>query len=191
MEETATIFKSVPAEAWVGLVGVCIGALLSVLGVWLSNRSTLRHLKYQLSHEREAKERELARERYEELYVLVEHWLNGLAGVYLNLNLVMQEKIDYNSHLEHVIENAGANEHDFQRLEMIVNIHGLPVKPEYDSVIEARTLLNAISAQHKRQFKAGNTGGSKYYGPFVAAQETIEQRGQVLLKAIASAARRA
>lgn len=77
----------------------------------------MKHLKYQLNHEKEMLEQYLRRERYEELYVLVEHWLNGLFGVFLNLYLVMQGKIDYNTHLDYVTESAGSTKHDLQRQE--------------------------------------------------------------------------
>jgi hypothetical protein len=180
---------NVPTEAWIGLVGVCVGALLSVLGVWLSNRATLKHLKIQLQHERDLKAENLLRERFEELYVLVEHWLNGLFGNYMSLNMVMQGKLTYNQHLDQIIENGNSSKHDFQRLEMIINIYALSIKEKYDAVMEARSKLNEISTVHKLEYEKGNIDGSIFLDAFIVAQVTIEKRGGVLLEAIASETR--
>jgi hypothetical protein len=51
MDEFWLIVSTAPAEAWVGLLGVLFGSLLTTLSVWLTNRSNRKHLKIQLEHE--------------------------------------------------------------------------------------------------------------------------------------------
>jgi hypothetical protein len=61
---------SVPSEAWMALTGAIIGSGLTLVGVWLTNRSSIEILHIQLAHERHAKREELYRARLEELYVM-------------------------------------------------------------------------------------------------------------------------
>ena len=52
--------------------------LFAVLGVWISNRSSLRQLEVRLQHEADRDAREALRQRLEELYALVGRWSNEL-----------------------------------------------------------------------------------------------------------------
>ena len=102
MKEILELISKVPSEAWVGLLGVIVGAVLSIFGVWLTNRSNIKQLKIQLNHEKFTKETEIKRERLEELYILVSQWLNVMFGHSLKLSLVMRGDIDYNQYLDQV-----------------------------------------------------------------------------------------
>ena len=89
-----------PSEAWVGLLGVIIGAVLSIIGVWLTNRASIKQLNTQLEHEKSVKADALKREKLEELYILVDNWLGGVSSHYIKLTLVMRGEIDYNQYLD-------------------------------------------------------------------------------------------
>lgn len=89
-----------PSEAWVGLLGVIIGAVLSIIGVWLTNRASIKQLNTQLEHEKSVKADALKREKLEELYILVDNWLGGVFSHYIKLTLVMRGEIDYNQYLD-------------------------------------------------------------------------------------------
>lgn len=105
-EQATKILTIIPSEAWLGLLGVLVGAIISIFGIWLTNRSNSNQLRMQLLHEKESHENAIKRERLEELYVLVGHWLIGLSGHYISLSMVMQGKLNYNQHLDLMINDG-------------------------------------------------------------------------------------
>lgn len=71
--------SGLPNTIYIG-VGAVLGALISIFGVWLSNRSSVELLLIQHNNEKSIRANELKREKLEELYVLVDKWLNGMTG---------------------------------------------------------------------------------------------------------------
>ena len=74
-----------PPEAWLTLLGVLLGSILTTLGVWLTNRANTKQLKIQLVHDKELYRQKITKERLEELYVLSGHWLSYMLKNYLTL----------------------------------------------------------------------------------------------------------
>lgn len=180
-------FGTIPFETWIGLLGVFLGSMMSILGVWLSNRSNLNQLYAQFKHEQDINKKDLNRERLEELYVLFSDWLSMFACICLSEFRVIQGDISYDNHLDNVINMEP--KYDFNRLEMIVYIYGHSLKPEYQKVIEARAELNEISAKFKDSYKSGDVDSKKYLEPHIAAQLKIEKYGEELKTAIANLAK--
>lgn len=191
MDKILEVLSKAPSEAWVGLLGIIIGAALSILGVWLSNRSNIKQLTIQLQHEKETNAASLRREKLEELYILVDKWSSGIFGHYLNLTLVMRGEIDYNQYLDQVIEQGKENTVDFSRLGMIVDIYGLELQSSYERLMEAREELNKISAAHKQAYKSGDVDGKKYLKPYTDAQLKLEALTESFKKEIAEHAKNA
>jgi len=73
MESILQAIQNAPAEAWVGLLGVLFGSLLTTFGVWLTNRANAKQIKAQLEHDERLHRQRLTKERLEELYILVCH----------------------------------------------------------------------------------------------------------------------
>lgn len=157
------------------MLGVIVGALLSIFGSWLSTRSSAKQLKVQLEFEKSETERRVRRERLEELYVLLGNWLSGLFGHSMTLILVMRGQIDYNQYLDQVIEMGRKRKHDFNRLEMIIDIYAQSLKPSYQRILEARETLNDIADEHKRSYKAGDFDGERFLKPYSEALLLIDE----------------
>jgi len=87
MDNILEILCKVPPEAWIGLIGVVIGATLSILGVWLTNRSSIKQLNIQLLHEKTTNSNLRKKEKLEELYILIDKWLGGIFGHYLKITV--------------------------------------------------------------------------------------------------------
>jgi len=190
MNELFEILAKAPSEAWVGLLGVAVGAVLSIFGVWLANRSSITQLHIQLEQERSAKEDNLKRERLEELYLLIDKWLGGIFYNYLQLSLVMRGEIDYNQYHDQVIEYGKDNHVDFSRLGMIVGIYGHELESSYEKIMAAREEFNKVSLKHKHSYEAGDIDGEKYLKPFTAAQIKIEELTESFKKEIAEHVKR-
>jgi hypothetical protein len=172
----------IPSGAWIGLAGVVIGAIISIFCVCLTNRSNTNQLRMQLEHERQSRTEDLKRERLEELYILVGHWLNMFAGHYISLSMVMQGKLDYNQHLDQVIEGSKKQSHDFNRLRMLLDIYARELKPAYEKVLEARDELNEIATKHRHAYERGDLDGKRFLKPYTTTQLKIERLGEALKK---------
>ncbi|WP_337052437.1 hypothetical protein [Pseudoxanthomonas sp. USHLN014] len=177
-----------PTEAWVGLFGVLFGSLLTTFGVWLTNRSNTKQLKIKIDHERQIQQQRQAKERLEELYILVSHWLQAMFSNNLHLSLVMKGRTDYNQYLDAVISNGKASGLDFSRIEMIVNVYGHRLRDAYQSCISARENVNMVISDHKAAYLAGNAG-HVYLAPFTSAQLELERACEELRSLIAAEAR--
>ena len=103
--------------------------------------------------------------------------------------MVMQGKLDYNQHLDLFISEGNKHKHDFNQLEMILNVYAHELKPAYDKIIEARTELNEISRKHKQSYEQGDINGEEFLQPYTKAQLKIESFGEELLKQIAKHAK--
>lgn len=178
--------KNVPIEAWIGLAGVVFGSLLTTFGVWLTNRSNLAQLKRQLEHEDKRVNGRVAKERFEELYVLASAWLNGFFNNYLHLMNVMKGIATYGDYQDVLIaQGAGV---DFSRIEMIVGIYGGDIENSYQEVLSARSKLNVIIYEHKVAYDRGEPG-EKFMAEFDRAQRSLEEKCENFRTAIARAAR--
>ena len=190
MTKILLTLNSAPAEAWIGLLGVFFGSLLTTFGVWLTNRSNRKQLKIQLEHEELLHRQRLSRERLEELYVLVSHWVNKIFSSFLNLTLVMQGHTDYNQYLDSITNDKSSKNYDFSRLEMIVGIYGLQIQSAYETALAARENINSVVAAHKSAYKRGESG-ELFLKPLTDAQTEFIAAGDALKEVIAKAARNA
>ena len=189
MNEILTLLSKAPSEAWVGLLGVLIGAVISIVGVWLANRSNIEQLKIQLEHQKQTNDILLKKEKLEELYILVDKWLGGVFFHYLNLTMVMRGEIDYNQYLDMVKKDGKEKTVDFTRLSMIVDIYGHELQTSYKKIMDARDELNKVSIAHKRAYKAGDFEGETYLKPYTTAQIKLEKLTELFKKEIAAHAK--
>jgi hypothetical protein len=173
-----------PDTVYIG-IGAILGALISVSGVWLTNRSSIKQLIIQHNNEKTVKADELKREKLEELYILIDNWLNAMFSQYLMLSSVMKGDIDYNQYLDSVIEKGNQQNVDFCRFEMIVNIYSNDLEPYYQQLMTARDDINKIISSHKAAYKSGDFNGEKYITPFNAAMNKLEKLGSSFKKEIA------
>ena len=163
-----------------GLIGVIIGALISLVGVVISNRAGIKQLQLQLSHEKEREQSNIKKQRLEELHVLVTHWLTSLFSYYLNTRSFIEGKFDY----------VGTEQKaELQRIESIIDIYSPELRPPYDEVIDARTNMNSIALMHRREYDQGVNEGEKFLKSFDQASADIDKYGESLKAEIAQLAR--
>lgn len=182
------ILKSVDIKSWIGLAGVILGALLGLIGVFFANKSNLLRLQFQLKNERQRYHSQVKREKLEELYVLVGHWVNYFFSNYLKLILVMKGEIDYNQYLDEIISDGKDQKNNFQRMEMILHIYGRELLPTYNKVLECRKKVNKISATHNADYKKGKLNGEQYIEPYTTVHLQLENAIEELKNEIAELA---
>jgi hypothetical protein len=182
--------NAAPAEAWVGLIGVIAGSLLAIFAAWLTSKANRRQLKIQLEHEERMHRQRVAKERLEELYSLVTHWVNAIFSDSLYLTLVMEGHKDYNGYLD-IINELHENKTtavDFSRLRMILGIYGETLNDSYDKAIVVRDKIFDLREEHKQAYKSGKTGAN-YIKPLKSLQIEFDSAAEVLLADIAKVAR--
>ena len=173
--------------ALVAIVGSVITALSTLAGVYITNRLTYDRLTVQLEYE-QARERErFLRERLEELHVLIAEWIIFVAVFHLPITKVMRGEISYNAALDLI------NEHEltppnFQRMEMVVELYFPTLRDKYNQLMKARDELSSIVDAHKEQYRIGQTDGSAFRRPFMAAQLAVDARATELKAEIAKLA---
>jgi len=155
------------------LVGGAVGFLVSVGKDWLLE-----------DKKQKEKNKQLKRERLEELHILISHWSNNLLGNGLNLLAVMQEKLDYNQYLDLIIEKEV--NYDFQRIEMILNIYASELDETHNKLLELRGELNDIAIKYKHQYESGNFDGEIFIKPYVEIQIKFEKYVNILKNEIAN-----
>ncbi len=160
--------------------GAAIGAVIALTGVLLTNRSNTARLKMQLDHDAGQRKAQVLRDRGEELYVLVENWLNSFSGHYLNISFVMQGKLTYDQALDLDKEALGRSGLQFSRIALLIDIYFPGSRSGYDQMINARTKVNKVECAFKHAYDRGDFDGEKFLRPYVEAQKEIEAAGEVL-----------
>lgn len=156
------------------LASAALGGAVALVGVFLTNRGNTNRLLAQLDHDNRKKKEELLRDRGEELYELVDKWINGILGHYLSRMSVMREKISYNESLDIDAKQLQGKGINFGRIEMLIDVYFPQMRAQYDVVISRRTKANQYVAEHKFAYERGNTDGTKFLKPFTAAQVEME-----------------
>jgi len=189
MENILQALRDVPA-AWVGLLGVIFGSLLTTLGVWLTNQSNAKNIKVQLEYDEKLYRQRVTKERLEELYILVCHWQHAMFSNFINLTLVMEGHTDYNQYLDSISASKPKDGIDFNRLEMILDVYGTKVHDAHDEAIKIREKINVIINDHKAAYRRGEPG-HRFLPQFRQAQLEFENACDLLKAAIAESARNA
>jgi len=188
MESVLQALQRAPAEAWVGLLGVLFGSLLTTFGVWLTNRSNAKQIKLQIEHDERLHRQRVTKERLEELYILVCHWYSGMFEIFGHLTLVMKGQTDYNQYLDSIISMKPPDGVYFSRLQMIIGVYGGQLQSAYDDALKSRDKVNAIISVHKAAYLR-NEPGNKFLPAFTQAQLDLDSACESLKAAIAGAAR--
>jgi hypothetical protein len=131
-------------------------------------------------HEHSKENRNHLRSRGEELFILVDQWLNAIGSNYRGLTIVMQGKLTYNEHLDIIIKNGVPEKFNGGRLEMLIHAYFPSLSGEFDAVKNARTELNSIAGAHKRAYQSGDVDGQRFIDSYLRAQRATEAAGYSL-----------
>lgn len=176
--------------ALVTLATAAITGGVALIGVHLTNRATSDRNDLQIKHGVEQKKKDQLLEKAEELYQLVDQWMNTFSTHFLHLVPVMKGQINYNDYLDTIISYGKEQKANFIRLEMLLHIYFPELSSTYEDVLEQRDVLNKVIASHKRAYKQGDLDGNRFIEPLTNAALEIDRRGEILKTAIAEIARR-
>jgi len=162
----ANLLQSVPSQAWIAFAAAILSSVMTLLGVWLSNRATNQRLKLQFEHEQITKHADLVRNRLEELYVESKKYLNHLFSHYLPYREVMNGALTFNQALDLTIRNGENVNFDPNRVTLLIHMYFPEVQPAFDEIMTVREKLNEIIRGYKEQYNNGQLDGTKWVGAF-------------------------
>jgi hypothetical protein len=118
----------IPIPIYVGFLTALFTAIATLSGVFLTNIANNQRLALQLNHERQTKQKELMREKLEQLYILFKKWDLTVQNVYINYLRAMKGNITYDTLLKIESERSDKSV-DYNRLEMLIDLYFPNIKP--------------------------------------------------------------
>lgn len=182
------LLKQIPATFYIAFLTALFTAGGTLAGVFITNKANNKRLALQLNHEQEIKQKQLIREKLEELYLLFKRWTSITDMMYINHARAMKGDIDYQTMLEMDVERDNKNTFDFNRIEMLIDLYFPNIKPAYERVIGTCTKANQFMLSYGNQCLEGNTDGKKFIAPFLDAQNKFSQEAERVIKLIAEQA---
>ena len=184
MKDYIDLLQRIPSQAWVVLITAILTSALTLISVWLTNRSNNQRLKIQLEHERKKRNEELLRDRLEELYVLSNKFLDRLVSRYVPYRAVMMGQISYDQALDMALEHGSKRDFEPHRVTMLIDLYFPSIKPDFQEILTIRDKLNNIVECHKEQYKTGDTDGSKWLTLFQPLFEELAKKANSFNKVI-------
>lgn len=166
------------------LTSAGVGGAVALVGVYLTNKGNTARQDVQLAHQTQIERAELLRARGEELYELIDKWLNNLFGYYMVKASVMQGKLSYNDGLDLELKNGKTNSGNYGRIQMLIDVYFPAIREQYDCVLSLREATNKYVFLHKRAYERGETDGTAFLKPFTDNQLSLEAAAEKLKEAV-------
>ncbi|MBL0687394.1 MAG: hypothetical protein JJV94_06180 [Sulfurospirillum sp.] len=163
-------------QAPITFIGVLVGSIFTILGIFITNRANTKRVEIQHKHEKETNKENLMRDRLEELYILSDKYFNTLVSHQLPLRMVMKGEISFNDALDLQIERGKEKKFDYNRVNMIIEMYFNELQEPYSEVLKIRDELNNISEGYKNQYKTGDYDGRKWLDLFQPKLELLTQK---------------
>lgn len=156
------ILKLIPSAAWISLSSVILASACTLLGVWLTNKANIQHLKVQLENEKRIHDEDLRRNQIEELYVSSNKYLNSVFTYFLPYKMTMTGELTFNQALDYTVEQGNKNDIEPHRVTMLIKMYFSELQPAFEEIMLLRNNLNKIIQAFKYQYKSGDTDGSEF-----------------------------
>lgn len=169
--------EKLSSELLVALVTAILTAAVALLSVYLTNLNSRRIEEEQFSRESKASNKNLMREKLEELYILFAKWEADIGSIYLTFIPVVSGTLPEKEAWEITGKNQLSEQGSYQRISMLVHMYF----PE---------LLNSLEPVHKaRDIASRFLGGTRPKGAgskeFVQAQQNFENAAKKFLEEVA------
>jgi hypothetical protein len=160
------------------LLSVIAGGCIAFVSSWATNRASFRRSREQYAADRIQAKNADRRAKGEELFVLIQHWMNGLSSNYLTFNGVMKRRLTYNQALDITIEAGNKLSLVFNpaRMELLIDVYFPDCKVEYKAMTILRKNLNAVHAEFKRSYENNEERGDEFLSRYVVIQKDTEAK---------------
>jgi hypothetical protein len=170
--------------AWGSLIATASGAVIAVVSVWLTNAGHTRRQRTQLDHEREKSAREFRRASGEDLYQLVDNWLENLNQIHLLQWRVLSLQLARDHADEIIRDNFRSKPSNLGRIEMLIKAYFPSIEPSYKATLDARTAVNKVVANFDQQLKATGNLPREPFATLQKIQPTFDAAAESLKMAI-------
>lgn len=159
-------------------VGAIVGGGLALLGGYLTQlRDSSR------------RDRDLRREKGEELFVTAAQWDKRLFTYMYRRGSVITGKLTYNQVLDLEIADGKENKTEFDRVQMLIHVYFPETRSAYDRMIAARDKVNEVITEHKQAYEKGDRDGRSFHPQFCKQMDEFIDAREALRLAIISAIR--
>ena len=148
--------SSISSNAWTAIVTAMLTSSLTFMGISFTNRHTLKRLKLQHDHEVKLRDKDIMRERAEELYVNIKSHTRYIFISNMPYYKVMTGKISYEQ-AEKIANDLDKTEYDLSRIHMISDVYFPEIAAELTALIE----FNGEIYNIRQKFLAGYTNGKR------------------------------
>lgn len=179
-----SLVQNIKAETWFTLLGVIVGSIFTILGVYLTNRSNLKNLRVQLGHEKEFRRTEVRRERLEDLYSFVSEWNKAMLSHFLEAKLALEGHVDYNEYLDRLIrmEKPKGN---LERIELITDAYAVEQLATLKEANKYRDAMNSLMQSFKVAYLRGESG-ERFVDPYRKLMQAFNEKCELLKTGIAA-----
>tara|TARA_R110000764_G_scaffold14092_1_gene40434 strand:- start:694 stop:1263 length:570 start_codon:yes stop_codon:yes gene_type:complete len=170
VEQFVDLLRSTPSSALIAFFTALLTSALTLIGVWLTNKSNNERLSIQLEHEGKLKREELFRDRLEELYVESRRYMNAVVTYFLPYRQVMEGELTFNQALDLSIDRGYT--HNPERVHLIMDMYFPELRDSFSDVEKILDKTNSILHGYKLQYKQGDCSGERWLPLF---QESLER----------------
>ena len=120
------------------IIGGAITALSTLCAVLITSRFNLKLARINIDAQTQQKNKERKIQKMEDMYLLFEKWETNLSMVYITYLRCYCGKLDYQSVIDLTKDSTMLAPGDFQKLNMLMNVHFPEIVSEYKKVDDAR-----------------------------------------------------
>lgn len=146
--------------AYIALLGAVITGVFTIAGVYIANLSNRKQLKIQLSHEDERLNKNIRRERVEELYTLFEKWSGVVVIHHTTLRKVMDGFISYNQGLDIQIDRE--LDFDAKRMFTLAELYFEKGHSKLDQIKNILVEASKVQYEFKELYRATGSSSKKH-----------------------------
>lgn len=161
-----------------------VGGAVAIVASHFTFRSTLKANEQKVKLDAKKELAQLRLSKGESLYFEISKFIAEFLGKTLYLDLVMRDKIDYNTYLDEIIESSKNQKSDGHKVEMLTFVYFPELSQEYIKIKEQLSKIYEIKRLHKMCYNEGGEH-SKFLQEFTLHNTTLEELNEDFKKILA------
>jgi len=180
--------SSIPSNALTAIVTALLTSGITLMGISVTNKQTLSRLKIQHEHELKIRDKEIMRERAEELYVNAKSHTRFMFISNMPYYKVMTGKITYEQAIN-MVNKSDNSGYDLSRMHMISDVYFPDIAKELTELIEFNGEIYKIHQKFLVGYKKGKIQDLEMAVQYLNANELLTAKISTFENNIASKCR--
>lgn len=132
------------------IIGGAITAISTLFAVLITSRFNLKLAKINLNAQTQEKNRDRKIQKVEDMYLLFEKWETNFSTIYIMHLRCYFGKLEYQSVIDLTKDSTMLAPGDFQKFNMLMNVHFPEIISEYKKVEDARETMAPFLSDPKK-----------------------------------------